>query len=112
MSVLKKCSVAIKAVICAVIISLAMPALALADKHDGDRGHGRERNKKHVKFVNFHDARDGRWDRDDDDHGRKFRRGKKFSRKFRRNHDRDHDNWKWTFRREDRRHDRHDRHDS
>ena len=100
MSVLKKCSVAIKAVICTVIISLAMPALALADKGHEREGGRRHEREKHEKFSNNFD-RDGRWDRDDDDHdGRK--RGR--SRKFKRNHD--HHNWQWTFR-QNRRHDRH-----
>jgi hypothetical protein len=40
-------------------ITLLVPPSGLAQ----GRGHGRGLSKKSVKFVNGHDARDGRWDR-------------------------------------------------
>ncbi|HXR99447.1 MAG TPA: hypothetical protein VN724_02725 [Pyrinomonadaceae bacterium] len=60
------------------------------------RGRGRGLDKKCEKFVNCHDARDGRWDgrgpNRDDRFGNIFRRS-------RRNHDRDrHRNRDWDRR--------------
>jgi hypothetical protein len=85
----------------AMILTMAMPITSLAQ----GRGRGRGRNfdrsdKKCGKFVNCHDARDGRWDGrgpnrtriDDDDFWRRDRR--------RRVRDRDDDN---DFRRWERR---------
>jgi len=39
-------------------VTLLLPAFASAQGH----GHGRGLSKKSEKFVNGHDARDGRWD--------------------------------------------------
>jgi len=39
-------------------VSLLLPMSGQAQ----GRGHGRGLSKKSVKFVNGHDARDGRWD--------------------------------------------------
>jgi hypothetical protein len=48
----------LKAILLGLILLVATPALTFAQ----GRGHGRGQNKKTVKFVNGHDARDGRWD--------------------------------------------------
>src|SRR5678815_5387726 len=55
--------VTVKSIICAVILSLSMPILGLADSHSKSKDRGSR--KKFSKFVNGHDARDGKWDRDD-----------------------------------------------
>ncbi|HYE65844.1 MAG TPA: hypothetical protein VD966_09675 [Pyrinomonadaceae bacterium] len=59
----------------ALVITIALPTISLADTQG--RGRGRGQDKKAEKFKNGHDARDGRWDgrgprdRDDDfDRGR------------------------------------------
>lgn len=47
----------------ALLLALALPGTAFADKRD--KGQGRDhdkRDRKCGKFVNCHDARDGRWD--------------------------------------------------
>src|SRR5678815_859758 len=63
------------------------------------RGRGRGLDKKCEKFVNCHDARDGRWDgrgpNRDDRFGNIFRRS-------RRNRDRDRDRDRWERRRRNR----------
>ncbi len=58
------------AVIFALVVTIGVPTLVNAQ----GRGHGRGQDKKADKFINGHDARDGRWDgrgprrdRDDDD---------------------------------------------
>ena len=48
----------VKAILLGLILLVAMPALTFAQ----GRGRGRGRDKKIEKFVNGHDARDGRWD--------------------------------------------------
>lgn len=40
-----------------IVFSLLVPAVGLADQ-----GRGRGRERKSEKFINGHDARDGRWD--------------------------------------------------
>jgi len=58
------------------------------------RGRGRGFDKKCEKFVNCHDARDGRWD------GRGPNRDSRFGNIFRRNRrDRDRDDNRWERRR-------------
>ena len=47
-----------KAILFGLILLVAMPALTFAQ----GRGRGRGQDKKAEKFVNGHDARDGRWD--------------------------------------------------
>ena len=47
-----------KAILFGLILVVAMPALTFAQ----GRGRGRGQDKKAEKFVNGHDARDGRWD--------------------------------------------------
>jgi hypothetical protein len=59
---MKKATGTIKTIICAVILSLAMPVLGLADPPSG-KARARQLRKKADKFINGHDARDGRWDR-------------------------------------------------
>ncbi len=43
----------------AMVINLALSVTAFADNK---RGRGRNRDKKEEKFINGHDARDGRFD--------------------------------------------------
>ena len=75
MLTLTKMNRAIKAVICAVIVGLAMPALALADHNDkGGRRGNRDRDRFERDFDR-NDRNDRRRDDDDDDHDR---RGKRF----------------------------------
>lgn len=45
-------------IVLAGIVLLALPAVSMAQ----GRGHGRGQQKKLGKFINGHDARDGRWD--------------------------------------------------
>src|ERR1051326_2559700 len=49
-----------------VVLVLALPAASLAQGRGRGNGRGRgydwDNNKKCAKFVNCHDARDGRWD--------------------------------------------------
>jgi hypothetical protein len=79
MLTLKKIDRAIKAVICAVIVGLAMPAIALADHDNGRRGRG---DRDRGRFDRDFDRRDGsRRDRDDDD-----RRGRRIFKVKRSNH--------------------------
>jgi hypothetical protein len=71
----------------ALIVMVAMPVISFAQGRGRGRGRGHDRFDKCGKFVNCHDARDGRWDgrgprgsrigrriRDDDDFGRRNRR--------------------------------------
>ena len=44
------------------ILLVAMPALSFAQGRGQGRGRGSNLDKKCEKFVNCHDARDGRWD--------------------------------------------------
>jgi len=44
------------------VLLLAMPAISLAQGRGRGRGRGPDWDKKCAKFVNCHDARDGRWD--------------------------------------------------
>ena len=81
MLTLKKMNRAIKAVICAVIVGLAMPALALADHNDG---RGRKGNRDRDRFERDFDRNDRRDfrrrnndDDDDDRRGRRFLKLKK-----------------------------------
>lgn len=55
---LTKGSKFVKATLLGLILLVAMPVLTFAQ----GRGRGRGRDKKIEKFVNGHDARDGRWD--------------------------------------------------
>ena len=48
----------VKAILLGLVLLVAMPALTFAQ----GRGRGRGQDKKAEKFVNGHDARDGRWD--------------------------------------------------
>ena len=48
----------VKATLLALILLVATPVLTFAQ----GRGRGRGQDKKNEKFVNGHDARDGRWD--------------------------------------------------
>lgn len=63
---LKTLRVALLAAILAIIVNLALDVVAFA--HD-KRGRGRVHNRKAEKFINGHDARDGRFD----DRGPRFR---------------------------------------
>ena len=55
---LTKGSKFVKATLLALILLVATPVLTFAQ----GRGRGRGQDKKAEKFVNGHDARDGRWD--------------------------------------------------
>jgi hypothetical protein len=44
------------------ILLLALPAVSVAQGRGRGRGRGPDWDKKCAKFVNCHDARDGRWD--------------------------------------------------
>lgn len=47
----------------ALLLTLALPGRAFADQRDRGRGRDHDNNdRKCEKFVNCHDARDGRWD--------------------------------------------------
>ena len=48
----------VKAILLGLVLLVAMPALTFAQ----GRGRGRGQDKKSEKFINGHDARDGRWD--------------------------------------------------
>ncbi len=52
------------AMLFALIVLLASPATSLAQGHGRGHGNGRgpDLEKKRAKFINGHDARDGRWD--------------------------------------------------
>ena len=79
--------VTVKSIICAVILSLSMPVLSLADSHGKSKD--RHSRKKFAKFVNGHDARDGKWDQDND---------RDWDRDRDRDRDRDTDrNWRFRF---------------
>ena len=73
-----------KFAVLALVALLALPAAAFADKKQG-----RGRGKPTEIFVNGHDARDGRWDRD----GRRdrSRRGRDYERERRRDRNDDDD---------------------
>lgn len=89
---LTKGSKFVKAILLGLILVVAMPALTFAQ----GRGRGRGRDKKIEKFINGHDARDGRWDgrgpnrsrnifrnrrwRDRDDDDFRFRRHRRVDR--------------------------------
>lgn len=64
MTTLGKMNAAIKAVICAVIVALAMPALALADHNDGRGG---RRDRDNDRYERSYRGRDHENDRDRDD---------------------------------------------
>jgi hypothetical protein len=57
---LRTLRVALLATTLAIVVNLALSAFTFA--HD-KRRRGRVRDKKAEKFINGHDARDGRWDR-------------------------------------------------
>ena len=44
------------------VLLLALPAVSMAQGRGHGRAHGYNWDKKCAKFVNCHDARDGRWD--------------------------------------------------
>ncbi len=50
------------AMLFALIVLLASPATSLAQGHGRGHGRGPDLDKKRAKFINGHDARDGRWD--------------------------------------------------
>lgn len=50
------------AVFFGLVLLLAIPATSMAQGRGRGRGHGPDFDKKCGKFVNCHDARDGRWD--------------------------------------------------
>jgi hypothetical protein len=80
-----------KAILLGLVLLVAMPALTFAQGRGRDRG----RNKKTVKFVNGHDARDGRWDgrgpnRRNISHNRRWR-NRDDDNRFRRNRRLDRD---------------------
>jgi hypothetical protein len=81
------------------VLSLLMFAGMSTDAMAQGRGRGRGLDKKCEKFVNCHDARDGRWD------GRGPNRNDRFGnifRRSRRNRDRDNDYWSRRRRHRDR----------
>ncbi len=79
----------------ALLLTLVLPGTAFADKRDKGQGRDRDRrDRKCGKFVNCHDARDGRWDgkgprRDWDN--RSGRRHNRIHNRLDRRHDRYHD---------------------
>lgn len=82
----------VKAILLGLILLVATPALTFAQ----GRGHGRGRDKKAVKFVNGHDARDGRWDgrgpnRRRNTHRNRRWNGRNDDNRFRNRRDRDGD---------------------
>ena len=58
MRVMKRTNKLATAILLGLIVLVAMPAVSFAQ----GRGRGRGRDKKIEKFINGHDARDGRWD--------------------------------------------------
>ena len=48
--------------ILALMLALTLPLTAFGQGHGQGRGRGPDLGKKCGKFVNCHDARDGRWD--------------------------------------------------
>lgn len=46
----------------AFVLAIALPMVALGQGRGRGRGRGPDPDKKCGKFVNCHDARDGRWD--------------------------------------------------
>ena len=50
------------AILFALVVVLAMPVTSFAQGRGRGRGRGPDLDKKCGKFVNCHDARDGRWD--------------------------------------------------
>ena len=82
------------------VLSLLMVVSVATDAMGQGRGRRTSRrfDKKCSKFVNCHDARDGRWD------GRGPNRRSRFANAFRRrrNRDRDFDNIRWRRRHRDR----------
>ena len=78
----------LRVAVVALLVVMAMPATSLAQRGRGRGRGGRDfdrSDRKCDKFVNCHDARDGRWD------GRGPRR-RSDERRFRRFRDRDFDN--------------------
>ena len=79
------------------VLSLLMVVGIATDAMGQGRGRRVGRmDKKCAKFVNCHDARDGRWD------GRGPDRRTNIFRRHRRNRDRDFDNNRWRRRNRDR----------
>jgi hypothetical protein len=64
MKIVKRSSSLIKAMFLGLILVLAVPTVSFAQGRGRGWGRGRDRhvNKKLGKFINGHDARDGRWD--------------------------------------------------
>jgi len=82
MKVMGRTNKFVYAILLGLIVLVAMPTLTFAQ----GRGRGRGRDKKIEKFINVHDARDGRWD----GRGPDWRRRSIFSnRRFRRDRDDD-----------------------
>jgi hypothetical protein len=100
----------------ALLLMLALPGIVLADNRDNQRGRDRDRrDRKCGKFINCHDARDGRWDGRgprrnwDDRSSRRGRSNDRFDRRRSRfrdrfgDRDRRHTRFDQRFRRDDRR---------
>ena len=84
MKVTKRTSRFANAFLLGLIVLLAIPAVSFAQGRGRGRGRGPDLDRKCGKFVNCHDARDGRWD------GRGPNRDRDiFGRRIRRNRDRD-----------------------
>ena len=77
-----------KATMLGLILLLAMPVLTFAQGRGRGRGRGADVDKKCGKFVNCHDARDGRWDGRGPD---RTRRDRDIFRSRRNRRDRDDD---------------------
>ena len=59
---LTKGSKFVRAILLGLVLLVAMPALTFAQGRGRGRGRGPDLDRKCGKFVNCHDARDGRWD--------------------------------------------------
>ena len=84
----------VKAILLGLILLVATPALTFAQGRGHSRGRGRD--KKVVKFVNGHDARDGRWDGRGPNRRRHIHRNRRWNvrnddNRFRNRRDRDGD---------------------
>lgn len=97
---LKTLRFALLTLVLAIAANLALPSMTFAK---GKRDRGRDSDKKSGKFINGHDARDGRWDGrgsrsrdrrgwdDDDDDRRGRRRNRDWDDDDRRGRRRDND---------------------
>jgi hypothetical protein len=62
MKIAKRSNKLMRTIFLGFTLLLAVPAVSLAQGRGHGRGHGPDMDKKCGKFVNCHDARDGRWD--------------------------------------------------